>query len=550
MAISSDDRVDGPYNGNDVTTVFPFTFKVFTSADLRVILTDTDGVETVLTLTTHYTVSLNSDQDISPGGSVTMLTAPATGEKLTITSDIAALQSVVLQNGGGFYPAVLNNAHDKLTILIQQLSERLDRCISIPISDGVGLTLQATSIANRAGKYLYWDASGNLSASVAVTPVSGSTTDNTVPRFDGTAGALQTSLVSISDAGSITTPGGGLFGSDAQVAPGVVLLGSDGGYLQLKYGSNFGVRTRATANGTGSLQAYDGSNWQTALTWDSTKKTSLAGDLAVNTNKFNVTAADGSVGIGTPRVLLYDTNAGADVSSFYQLMLGGAASNTTRLLAGENNGQSYIGGATANNAGTPKYVTDGLIVFKNSANTAGSETGYVEIRAKPSGASAYDTAVARFEGDIITLYKKTAVKGTDTNDDKSAGYVGEIKYSTVGFGSAVALTTGTGANVTSISLEAGDWTVFGCVAFLTGATTTQTLLEGSISTTSATIGQPDIGTNRSRFDGTIATGSDNNLVLQPVRLSLSGTTTVYLVAKSTFAVSTNAAFGTIWARRA
>ena len=64
-------------SGNGVTVAFPFVFKTFDQADLVVIITDTDDVDTTQTITTHYTVALNADQNNNPGGTVTMLTAPA-----------------------------------------------------------------------------------------------------------------------------------------------------------------------------------------------------------------------------------------------------------------------------------------------------------------------------------------------------------------------------------------------------------------------------------------------------------------------------------------
>ncbi|MBK8772265.1 MAG: hypothetical protein IPM06_17835 [Rhizobiales bacterium] len=138
MTISSDDRVAGPFAGNGVTVIFPFTFKVFTQVDLRVIQTDSSGVETDKTLTTHYTVSLNADQNVSPGGSITMLVAPPAGHKITITTALQSLQQTDLTNGGGWYPQVIEDAFDKLTILVQQVEEKTDRAITVPISSGAG----------------------------------------------------------------------------------------------------------------------------------------------------------------------------------------------------------------------------------------------------------------------------------------------------------------------------------------------------------------------------------------------------------------------------
>lgn len=138
MSISSTNRKAGPYAGNDVTVAFPFAFKVFSTADVVVYFTSTDGVESVLVLGTNYSISLNSDQDANPGGTVTLTTALATGTKLTLTSSVAELQPVTLTNQGGFYPKVINNALDRATIQIQQLAEKLGRALVWPISSSTG----------------------------------------------------------------------------------------------------------------------------------------------------------------------------------------------------------------------------------------------------------------------------------------------------------------------------------------------------------------------------------------------------------------------------
>ena len=134
MTISSETRKAGPYTGNGSTTSFPFSFKVFTTADVLVVRTNTSGVETTLTLGTDYTVSLNSNQDSNAGGNVVLPTALTSGYLLTIGSKVAYLQQVDLTNQGGFYPSVINAALDKLTIFTQQLKEQLSRSAKLPIS--------------------------------------------------------------------------------------------------------------------------------------------------------------------------------------------------------------------------------------------------------------------------------------------------------------------------------------------------------------------------------------------------------------------------------
>lgn len=136
MTINSEVRVAGPFQGNDVAVDFPFTFKVF-DADEVLVVREEGGAELVLELGVDYTVALNVDQEAAPGGAVTLLAGPLpSGETLTLTSALAPLQPVDLTNQGGFYPRVINAALDRLTILVQQLSERLSRTLVVPISDG------------------------------------------------------------------------------------------------------------------------------------------------------------------------------------------------------------------------------------------------------------------------------------------------------------------------------------------------------------------------------------------------------------------------------
>ena len=105
------------------------------------------------------------------------------------------------------------------------------------------------------------------------------------------------------------------------------------------------------------------------------------------------------------------------------------------------------------------------------------------------------------------------------------------------------------ANITSISLGAGDWDVTSTVIFLLGASTSITALIGNISTTSATLSadvKPFFIYRCAAFvPGNTTMGGPTG----SVRLSLSGTTTVYLVAVAAFTVSTASAYGTISARR-
>lgn len=141
--------------------------------------------------------------------------------------------------------------------------------------------------------------------------------------------------------------------------------------------------------------------------------------------------------------------------------------------------------------------------------------------------------------------------GTTTNDSAGTGLVGEYVSATVASGSAVSLTTDTPANVTSISLTAGDWDVWVTGQFGGGGTTTVGYYATSISTTSATLSTADdrrtfsYGGAATIFGGLARVTSNCGAT----RVSISSTTTVYMVAQAGFGVSTMNAYGTIHARR-
>ena len=158
MSISSTTRKAGPYIGDGVTTVLPFSFKVFSDHDVRVIRTDLSGNESDMTITSQYTVNLNSDQDANPGGSIALMAAASNGYLTTVTSQLDYFQPVVLTNAGGFYPKVINDALDRLTILIQQLGEKVSRSLQYSISSPIGDAALPSPAANHI---IGWNSAAN-----------------------------------------------------------------------------------------------------------------------------------------------------------------------------------------------------------------------------------------------------------------------------------------------------------------------------------------------------------------------------------------------------
>lgn len=211
MSISSATRKSGPYTGNNVTTTFSFAFKVFSQSEVVLVRTDLSAVETTLALSTDYTVTLNADQSASPGGSITLLAGPlATGFLLTITSNVQALQPVVLTNSGGFYPSIINDEFDRLTILLQQVAEQVERAVKTQISSGVDPnTLVASLLAAASSAAASATAAANSATAAANAVPIGSLTYTPVNKAGDTmTGNLAVPGINIGGSGLVTSLGG------------------------------------------------------------------------------------------------------------------------------------------------------------------------------------------------------------------------------------------------------------------------------------------------------------------------------------------------------
>lgn len=129
MTISNTPRRAGPYRGDGSTVDYPFAFRIFATNDLRVYVAGTDGNERGLA-TGEYTVTADiAAQPTRPGGSIRLRTPLPTGHLLTIITSMEYIQPTEFTNSGGFYPRVLNDSLDRLTIYVQQLAEIQNRSL-------------------------------------------------------------------------------------------------------------------------------------------------------------------------------------------------------------------------------------------------------------------------------------------------------------------------------------------------------------------------------------------------------------------------------------
>jgi hypothetical protein len=214
MTLPATTRRAGPFSGNGATTAFPFTFKVFAKTDIAVVKTDTLGVETTLVLDADYSVALNADQTVSPGGTITYPisgTALAFGELLTAVGALPYDQPTDLPTGGAWRADTVENALDRCVMLLQQVLERVDRTVKFPPSDGTPANDALPTATARASKFLAFDADGNAIASVGSSGVPATAFMATV-LDDTTAADARTTLGAAGSAALAASTGATLMG--------------------------------------------------------------------------------------------------------------------------------------------------------------------------------------------------------------------------------------------------------------------------------------------------------------------------------------------------
>ena len=142
--------------GNGVTTVFPYTFKIISDADIEVTVDDV-----VKTLNVDYTVT---GAGVDAGGNVTMTTAPATATTVIRRRNMAIVRTTDYQDQGALPAATLDSDIDASVLMAQQLSEQIGRSLKFPVSDSVS-GVELPPAAQRVGKALVFDTNGDVDVS-------------------------------------------------------------------------------------------------------------------------------------------------------------------------------------------------------------------------------------------------------------------------------------------------------------------------------------------------------------------------------------------------
>lgn len=153
MTIGSIDIQTSGSAGNGATVTFSFSFNLDpdgygdTSAASQVqVIREliSTGAEETLTLTTDYSVSVNADQAASPGGSITMVSAPSSSYKIWIRLNPDFTQQTDYQNQGGFLMETVEDQADQTTRQILWLRDQVRKAPRVGVQAGASFNGEIT----------------------------------------------------------------------------------------------------------------------------------------------------------------------------------------------------------------------------------------------------------------------------------------------------------------------------------------------------------------------------------------------------------------------
>jgi len=162
------------YTGDNSTTAFSVTFPYTETSQVKVYLGST-----LQTITTHYTLT-----DPGATGTVTFLTPPGTGVNVSLIRETDYLQGVDYVNNDALDAETLEKAFDKLTMMCQQLDNKIDGSVGFDETVAGTTSLKLASDAtDLAGKLLAFDDSGNFVTTQEIGTFRGGDTTSTTADY-------------------------------------------------------------------------------------------------------------------------------------------------------------------------------------------------------------------------------------------------------------------------------------------------------------------------------------------------------------------------------
>ena len=398
MTTPSTARKAGPLLGTGSQTAWPFTFKVFAAGDVAVTIANSSGAETVLVLNTDYSVSLNANQDTSPGGTITYPisgSALPVGSKLSITGDIDYDQPLDLPSGGNFSPLALENQLDRATMQIQQLKEEVDRSAKLPVTNSEDPQTLVADLLRLA------DSADNIdTAAASIASINTVADDLNEPVSE--INTVATNIVNVNTVGNNIANVNTVAGVSANVttvagiSANVTTVAGISANVTAVAGNATNIN--AVAGNATNINAVNANKTNIdAVAGNATNINAVAGNAtninAVNANKTNIdTVAGVAANVTTVAGISADVTTVAGISADVAAVENIAANVTT--VAGIAPNVTTVAGISANVTTVAGVSSDVTTVATNSASVNSAAANMAAIIAAPSEAAAAAASAA------------------------------------------------------------------------------------------------------------------------------------------------------------
>jgi len=369
---------------------YAFTFEILANTDIAVYKDDV-----LLTLTTHYTVTINANGT----GSVTITAtglalAPLSPTQYAIVGNRTIQRTTDFVTGGDFFANTVNDEMDQQTIFAQQNAEGLTRSLQAPQTDPTSINMTLPRKADRANKTLAFDANGNPAIGISAADVANAVTYATNAANSATAAASSASSAS----------------SSASAASGSASTAS----TQASNASTSASNASTSASGASTSATNAAASASTATTQASNASTSATNAAssasAASTSASNAATSETNASNSASTASTQASNAATSASNASTSATNAASSAAAAASALDSFDDRYLGTKTSDptldNDGNA--LVAGALYFSTTQNVMKVYDGASWITATSAGA----TSLLRFR--YVATSGQTTFSGADS----------------------------------------------------------------------------------------------------------------------------------------